>query len=170
MRWPLDVRNQQVANLARFRESCCAEVLRMNPEGSPLSSTHPPVPRMCGTQTTACGRVRARPRLAAIAEGREHPKREDTETHPAPAARGDLPSPETALVPNEAYMLRSIIGELRVGTSPRPVTAPRLIIPKSHCAPQAGAVNGPNACGRVSSLTCRSAAPSATSAEPQRAP
>jgi len=31
--------------------------------------------------------------------------------------------------PEEAYMLLSIIGELRIGTSPRPVMAARLIIP-----------------------------------------
>ncbi len=31
----------------------------------------------------------------------------------------------------EAYMLLSIIGELRIGTSPRPVMAARLIIPKA---------------------------------------
>lgn len=30
----------------------------------------------------------------------------------------------------ETYMLLSIIGELRIGTSPRPVMAARLIIPK----------------------------------------
>ena len=31
---------------------------------------------------------------------------------------------------SEAYMLLSIIGELRVGTSPRPVMATRLIVPE----------------------------------------
>ena len=35
----------------------------------------------------------------------------------------------TPLTPQEAYMLLSIVGELRVGTSPRPVMAARLIIP-----------------------------------------
>ena len=30
----------------------------------------------------------------------------------------------------EAYMLLSIIGELRVGTSPRPIMATRLIVPE----------------------------------------
>ena len=32
----------------------------------------------------------------------------------------------------EAYMLLSIIGELRVGTSPRPVMATRLIVPEEQ--------------------------------------
>jgi hypothetical protein len=31
--------------------------------------------------------------------------------------------------PEEAYMLLSIVGELRIGTSPRPVMAARLIVP-----------------------------------------
>lgn len=35
----------------------------------------------------------------------------------------------TGLSREEAYMLLSIIGELRVGTSPRPVMATRLIVP-----------------------------------------
>ena len=34
----------------------------------------------------------------------------------------------------QAYMLLSIIGELRVGTSPRPVMATRLIVPKGAVA------------------------------------
>ena len=36
----------------------------------------------------------------------------------------------TGLSQEEAYMLLSIIGELRVGTSPRPVMATRLIVPE----------------------------------------
>ena len=36
----------------------------------------------------------------------------------------------TRLSPREAYMLLSVVGELRVGTSPRPVMAVRLIIPR----------------------------------------
>lgn len=37
----------------------------------------------------------------------------------------------TDLSREEAYMLLSIIGELRIGTSPRPIMATRLIIPKA---------------------------------------
>lgn len=37
---------------------------------------------------------------------------------------------ETGMDRREAYMLLSIVGELRVGTSPRPVMATRLIIPR----------------------------------------
>jgi acetamidase/formamidase len=36
----------------------------------------------------------------------------------------------TSLSREEAYMLLSIIGELRIGTSPRPVMATRLIVPE----------------------------------------
>ena len=36
----------------------------------------------------------------------------------------------TGLSREEVYMLLSIIGELRVGTSPRPVRATRLIVPE----------------------------------------
>jgi amidase len=36
---------------------------------------------------------------------------------------------ETGLSSEEAYMLLSIVGELRVGTSPRPIMATRLIVP-----------------------------------------
>jgi acetamidase/formamidase len=36
---------------------------------------------------------------------------------------------ETSLSPEEAYMLLSVVGELRVGTSPRPIMATRLIVP-----------------------------------------
>ena len=39
---------------------------------------------------------------------------------------------DTCLDPKEAYMLLSIIGELRVGTSPRPVMATRLIVPEER--------------------------------------
>jgi len=38
----------------------------------------------------------------------------------------------TGLGREEAYMLLSIIGELRVGTSPRPVMATRLIVPEEQ--------------------------------------
>src|SRR6266571_4631843 len=37
----------------------------------------------------------------------------------------------TGLDPREAYMLLSVVGELRIGTSPRPVMAARLIIPQT---------------------------------------
>ena len=36
----------------------------------------------------------------------------------------------TGMDRREAYMLLSIVGELRIGTSPRPVMAARLIIPR----------------------------------------
>ena len=39
-------------------------------------------------------------------------------------------SKNTDLNDKEAYMLLGIIGELRIGTSPRPIMAARLIIPK----------------------------------------
>jgi acetamidase/formamidase len=42
----------------------------------------------------------------------------------------DFAVARTRLSPEEAYMLLSIIGELRVGTSPRPVMAMRRIVPK----------------------------------------
>jgi acetamidase/formamidase len=38
----------------------------------------------------------------------------------------------TDLDREEAYMLISIIGEMRVGTSPRPVMATRLIVPEEQ--------------------------------------
>jgi hypothetical protein len=38
-------------------------------------------------------------------------------------------------------MLLSIIGELRVGTSPRPVMATPLIVPEEQCARQVGTLN-----------------------------
>ena len=40
----------------------------------------------------------------------------------------DFAASRTGLDREEAYMLLSIIGELRVGTSPRPVMATRLIV------------------------------------------
>src|SRR5262249_41372790 len=48
-------------------------------------------------------------------------------------ARGsvELVVSRTGMAPREAYMLLSVIGELRIGTSPRPVMAARLIIPQS---------------------------------------
>jgi len=48
-------------------------------------------------------------------------------------ARGavELVVSRTGMDPREAYMLLSVIGELRIGTSPRPVMAARLIIPQS---------------------------------------
>ena len=42
----------------------------------------------------------------------------------------DFAVTRTGLGREEAYMLLSIIGELRVGTSPRPVMATRLIVPE----------------------------------------
>jgi len=48
-------------------------------------------------------------------------------------ARGavEFVASRTGLDPREAYMLLSIVGELRIGTSPRPVMAARLIIPRA---------------------------------------
>ncbi len=40
----------------------------------------------------------------------------------------------TDLGPEEAYMLLSIVGELRIGTSPRPIMAARLIVPRETLA------------------------------------
>jgi amidase len=42
----------------------------------------------------------------------------------------DFAAQRTGLSPSECYMLLSIIGELRVGTSPRPIMATRLIVPE----------------------------------------
>jgi acetamidase/formamidase len=42
----------------------------------------------------------------------------------------DFAVARTGLSREEAYMLLSIIGELRIGTSPRPVMATRLIVPE----------------------------------------
>jgi amidase len=44
----------------------------------------------------------------------------------------DFAVARTDLDREEAYMLLSIIGELRVGTSPRPVMATRLIVPEEQ--------------------------------------
>jgi acetamidase/formamidase len=44
----------------------------------------------------------------------------------------DFAVARTGLSREEAYMLLSIIGELRVGTSPRPVMATRLIVPEEQ--------------------------------------
>jgi len=44
----------------------------------------------------------------------------------------DFAVARTGLDREEAYMLLSIIGEFRVGTSPRPVTATRLIVPEEQ--------------------------------------
>jgi amidase len=48
------------------------------------------------------------------------------------ASRGavDYVAASTGLDRREAYMLLSIVGELRIGTSPRPVMAARIIIPR----------------------------------------
>jgi amidase len=43
----------------------------------------------------------------------------------------DFAAARTGLDRHEAYLLLSIIGELRVGTSPRPVMATRLIVPEA---------------------------------------
>jgi amidase len=49
------------------------------------------------------------------------------------AARGSIAwfAARTGMDRQEAYMLLSIVGELRIGTSPRPVMAARLIIPRA---------------------------------------
>jgi hypothetical protein len=47
-----------------------------------------------------------------------------------PHAALDFAVARTGLDRQEAYMLLSIIGELRLGTSPRPVMATRLIVPE----------------------------------------
>ena len=46
------------------------------------------------------------------------------------AGLSDFAVGRTDLNREEAYMLLSIVGELRVGTSPRPVMATRLIVPE----------------------------------------
>ena len=50
-------------------------------------------------------------------------------TEDATRAAIDVVARGARMDPEEAYMLLSIIGELRIGTSPRPVMAARLIIP-----------------------------------------
>jgi len=46
----------------------------------------------------------------------------------------DFTAARTGLSEEEAYMLLSITGELRIGTSPRPIMAARLIVPKATLA------------------------------------
>jgi amidase len=58
---------------------------------------------------------------------------ESVEAASADCARGavDYVAANTSLSREEAYMLLGIIGELRVGTSPRPTMAARLVIPRA---------------------------------------
>jgi amidase len=66
-------------------------------------------------------------------------------TEDAARAAVDYTVARTGMDRREAYMLLSIVGELRIGTSPRPVMAARLIIPRAvldSAAPPAGAVRG----------------------------
>ena len=49
-------------------------------------------------------------------------------TEDASAAAVDFVAERTDLTRREAYMLLGIVGELRIGTSPRPIMAARLII------------------------------------------
>jgi acetamidase/formamidase len=51
-------------------------------------------------------------------------------TEDATRAAIDVVAHGARMDPEEAYMLLSIVGELRIGTSPRPVMAARLIIPR----------------------------------------
>jgi acetamidase/formamidase len=51
-------------------------------------------------------------------------------TEDAARAAVDYAVAQTTLARDEAYMLLSIVGELRIGTSPRPVMAARVIIPR----------------------------------------
>jgi acetamidase/formamidase len=51
-------------------------------------------------------------------------------TEDATRAAIDVVARGAAMDPEEAYMLLSIVGELRIGTSPRPVMAARLIVPR----------------------------------------
>ena len=53
----------------------------------------------------------------------------DAATEDAARAAVAFAARETPLSAEEAYMLLSIVGELRVGTSPRPIMATRLIVP-----------------------------------------
>lgn len=97
-----------------------------------------------GTGVECDARVRARIRL----DKRRHVERpiievDDTvqlmgfgetverATEDCSRAAVDYVASVTPLSRREAYMLLSIVGELRVGTSPRPVMAARLIIPRS---------------------------------------
>ncbi len=64
-------------------------------------------------------------------------------TEDAARAAVDYTVARTGMDRREAYMLLSIVGELRIGTSPRPVMAARLIIPRAvldSAAPPGGAV------------------------------
>jgi hypothetical protein len=55
----------------------------------------------------------------------------EEQTRTSPAGLSILPS-RTGLRREEAYMLLSIIGKLRVGASPWPVMATRLIVPEEQ--------------------------------------
>lgn len=55
-------------------------------------------------------------------------------TEDAARAAVDYTAARTGLDRQEAYMLLGIVGELRIGTSPRPVMAARLIIPEDVLA------------------------------------
>ena len=55
-------------------------------------------------------------------------------TEDATRAAVRVVSEGTGLDPEETYMLLSIVGELRIGTSPRPVMAARLIVPRETLA------------------------------------
>ncbi|MGH7322822.1 MAG: acetamidase/formamidase family protein [Candidatus Rokuibacteriota bacterium] len=60
-------------------------------------------------------------------------------TEDAARSAVDFVVAETGLDRREAYMFLSIVGELRIGTSPRPVMAARLIIPRALLAAASGA-------------------------------
>jgi amidase len=62
-------------------------------------------------------------------------------TQDAARAAVGFVSERSSLTREEAYMLLSIIGELRIGTSPRPIMAARLIIPRKTLE-EAGYKNG----------------------------
>jgi acetamidase/formamidase len=71
-----------------------------------------------------------------IAQGAAHfvgvgPNVEEA-TEDAACRAVDFAVARTGLNREEAYMLLSIIGELREGTSPRPVMATRLIVPEEQ--------------------------------------
>ncbi len=51
-------------------------------------------------------------------------------TEDAARAAVDFVAAKTGMDRMETYMLLSIVGELRIGTSPRPIMAARLIIPR----------------------------------------
>jgi amidase len=102
---------------------------------------------ICGTGVECGARVRAR----ILLDRRRHLERpiievDDTvqvlgfgetverATEDCSRAAVDHVAAVTGLSRREAYMLLSIVGELRVGTSPRPVMAARLIIPRAILA------------------------------------